>query len=104
MSRKVRESTSLLIEMMDGGAISSRSLAEACLSYMSEDEVEDMARVNEFILDEEELDEEELDEEELYEEELDEEELDEEELDEEEHEDCDSDEQDENEDDNNYNH
>jgi hypothetical protein len=89
MSRKVRESTNLLIEMMDDGALSSRSLAEACLNYMSEDEVEDMARVNEFILDEDELDEEELDEEEQTD-------------NEEEYEDYDSDEQDE--DDESYNH
>ena len=89
MSRKVKESTSLLIEMMDDGALSSRSLAEACLSYMSEDEVEDMARVNEFILDEDELDEDELDEDEQTD-------------NEEEYEDYDSDEQDE--DDEGYSH
>ena len=94
MSRKVKESTSLLIEMMDDGALSSRSLAEACLSYMSEDEVEDMARVNEFILDEDELDEDELDEDELDE--------DEQTDNEEEYEDYDSDEQDE--DDEGYSH
>lgn len=54
MGLKVRESTNLLIEMMDNGMLSPRSVAMACLGYMSEDDVSDMARSNEFIPDEDE--------------------------------------------------
>lgn len=51
-----RETTNRLLEMVDEGALDARTLALACLKYMSEDDVEDMAKANEFIaeLDEEE--------------------------------------------------
>ena len=53
-----RETTNRLLEMVDEGALDARTLALACLKYMSEDDVEDMAKANEFVaeLDEEEED------------------------------------------------
>ena len=50
MSRQI---TNLLYDMMDEGIIDPRAIAEACLSYMSERDVADMAHCNEFILDDE---------------------------------------------------
>ena len=44
-----RETTNRLLEMVDEGVLDARTLALACLKYMSEDEVEDMAKANEFI-------------------------------------------------------
>lgn len=46
-----REITNKLLEMIDGGVLDARALALACLKYMSEDDVEDMAVANEFIPD-----------------------------------------------------
>ena len=54
-----RETTNRLLEMVDEGALDARTLALACLKYMSEDVVEDMAKANEFLTDEEEDSEEE---------------------------------------------
>jgi len=51
MSRKI---TTKLLEMIDDGLLSYESVATACLSYMSEDDVADMAHCNEFIEEEEE--------------------------------------------------
>ena len=51
-----RETTNKLLEMVDDGMLDARTLALACLKYMSEDEVEDMARANEFLEDEEDED------------------------------------------------
>jgi hypothetical protein len=48
-----RETTNKLLEMVDEGLLDARTLALACLKYMSEDEVEDMAHANEFLEDEE---------------------------------------------------
>lgn len=53
-----REVTNLLLESADDGCISWRDLAEACMQYMSEDEVADMARINEFPMELEEDDDE----------------------------------------------
>lgn len=39
----VRKVTSRLFELMDEGAIDPRTVAEACLTYMSEADVADMA-------------------------------------------------------------
>ena len=39
---------------MDEGALDPRVLAEACLSYMSEADVADMARVNELLTEDDE--------------------------------------------------
>lgn len=55
-----REITNKLLEMVDEGLISKNVLIVACLKYMSEDEVKDMAEANEFILEDED-DEEDLD-------------------------------------------
>lgn len=52
-----REVTNLLLEAVNVGCISWHDLAVACLMYMSEDEVADMARINEFPTDLEEDDE-----------------------------------------------
>jgi len=54
MSRKI---TTKLLEMIDDGLLSYESVATACLSYMSEDDVADMAHCNEFIEEEEQDDE-----------------------------------------------
>lgn len=56
----VRKYTNKLLEMVDEGLIDKDALIVACLKYMSEDEVRDMAEANEFILEDEE-DEEDLD-------------------------------------------
>lgn len=46
-----RETTNKLLEMVDEGVLDARTLALACLKYMSEDDVEDMAKANEFVAD-----------------------------------------------------
>jgi hypothetical protein len=50
----MREYTSKLIAMMDEGLISAEAVAEMALAYMSEDDVKDMCRANDLLLDEEE--------------------------------------------------
>jgi len=49
----MREMTSKLIAMMDEGLISAEVVAEMALAYMSEDDVADMMRANDILLDEE---------------------------------------------------
>lgn len=46
--------TNKLLEMMDEGLVDPRDIVMAALSYMSEDAVEDMMRVNEMLYDEDE--------------------------------------------------
>jgi hypothetical protein len=53
----MREMTSKLIAMMDEGLISAEAVAEMALAYMSEDDVADMMRANDILLDEEDEDE-----------------------------------------------
>jgi hypothetical protein len=48
--------TSKLIAMMDEGLISAEAVAEMALAYMSEDDVADMMRANDILLDEEDED------------------------------------------------
>jgi hypothetical protein len=48
--------TSKLIAMMDEGLISAEAVAEMALAYMSEDDVADMMRSNDILLDEEDED------------------------------------------------
>lgn len=48
----VREATTALHELMDEGVLDARTVADACLNYMSEAEVEDMAQSNYFFGDE----------------------------------------------------
>jgi hypothetical protein len=52
----MREMTSKLIAMMDEGLISAEMVAEMALAYMSEDDVADMMRANDILLDEEDED------------------------------------------------
>ena len=52
----MREMTSKLIAMMDEGLISAEAVAEMALAYMSEDDVADMMRSNDILLDEEDED------------------------------------------------
>ena len=47
-----REYTTRLLDMMDEGWVTAKTVAEMCLAYMSEDDVADMMRAND-ILDEE---------------------------------------------------
>jgi len=54
-----RKVTNQLLEMLDEGALDPRALAEACLAYMSEGEVADMAHDNELLPDEDENEDEE---------------------------------------------
>lgn len=44
----VRDATNRIYDAMDEGILDPRAVAEACLKYMSEDEVADMAHSNEF--------------------------------------------------------
>jgi hypothetical protein len=54
MGYRTRKVTCQLLEMVDQGVIDPKVLLEACLSYMSESDVADMARINDFLEDEEE--------------------------------------------------
>jgi len=49
-----RKYTTKLLDMVDEGIIDPKAVMEAALCYMSEREVEDMMRVNDFLLEEEE--------------------------------------------------
>jgi len=44
-----REATNKLYELAEEGVVSWESIAKACLGYMSEVDVKDMAECNEFI-------------------------------------------------------
>lgn len=57
----VREATNKLIDLAEEGVLSWETIARAALSYMSEDDVADMAQCNELIEDEEEFEDEEED-------------------------------------------
>lgn len=50
----MRDTTNKILEMIDEGLLDARTVASACLKYMSEDEVTEMASMNEFLEDEEE--------------------------------------------------
>ena len=52
----MRTQTTKLLEMMDEGLISAEAVAEMALGYMSEDDVADMMRANDILLDEEDED------------------------------------------------
>jgi len=49
-----RKITNKLLEMIEEGILDPQHLAEACLKYMSEDDVADMARCNDLVFEEEE--------------------------------------------------
>jgi len=53
VEESVREATNKLIEMLDDGALDEETVAMACLKYMSEDDVKDMAESNELYNEEE---------------------------------------------------
>jgi hypothetical protein len=57
----MREMTSKLIAMMDEGLISTEAVAEMALAYMSEDDVADMMRANDILMDEDEDEDEDYD-------------------------------------------
>ena len=48
-----RKATNRLIELAEDGVLSWEDIARTALNWLSEDEVDEMARVNEFIPDEE---------------------------------------------------
>ena len=52
----MREMTSKLIAMMDEGLISAEAVAEMALAWMSEDDVAEMMRANDILLEEDEDD------------------------------------------------
>jgi|TARA_R100000501_G_C2628714_1_gene123036 hypothetical protein len=49
----VRQATDKILEMVDDGILDKDMVIMACLKYMSEDDVADMAHCNEFFLNEE---------------------------------------------------
>lgn len=49
-----RKVTNLLLTWIEDGILDPQTVLEACLSYMSEADVEDMARSNDFLPDEDE--------------------------------------------------
>lgn len=49
MSRKI---TNRLFELLDEGVLDPQFLIACCLNYMSESDIEDMARINEMLPDE----------------------------------------------------
>ncbi len=53
----VRQATDKILEMVDDGILDKDMVIMACLKYMSEDDVADMAHCNEFFLNEEDEDE-----------------------------------------------
>ena len=55
----MREATNRILELVEEGLLDRDTVIMACLKYMSEDDVADMAHANEFFLDEDEEDEEE---------------------------------------------
>jgi hypothetical protein len=52
-----RKSTRLLLEMVQEGLLDKDTVIRACLNYMSEDDVDDMARSNDFFAFEDDLEE-----------------------------------------------
>jgi len=56
-----RKATNKILEMVEEGLLNKDTVIMACLKYMSEDDVADMAHANEFFSDEEEETEEESD-------------------------------------------
>jgi hypothetical protein len=58
--RKSREATNKVLKMVEEGLLDRDTVIMACVKYMSEDDVAEMARINEFFdLDEDEDDDEE---------------------------------------------
>jgi len=57
MNYNVRKVTNQLLEDVDNGLLTYEQIAKACLSYMSEDDVKEMAEANELIYEDEDNDE-----------------------------------------------
>ena len=57
----MREATNRILELVEEGLLDRDAVIMACLKYMSEDDVADMAHANEFFLDEDEDEEEDED-------------------------------------------
>lgn len=55
---KTREATERILELVEEGLLDKDTVIMACLKYMSEDDVADMARINEFFLYEDECEDE----------------------------------------------
>jgi hypothetical protein len=49
---EAREKTNKLLEMIEHGLLKADHVVHCCLSYMSEDDVADMAHCNELIMEE----------------------------------------------------
>lgn len=56
MSSKPREYTEKILEAVEEGMLDKDNVIMACLKYMSEDDVKDMAHCNEFFNEEDESD------------------------------------------------
>jgi hypothetical protein len=52
----VRQATEKVLEMVEEGILDKDTVIMSCLKYMSEDDVADMAQMNEFFINEEEED------------------------------------------------
>ena len=52
--KSTRKVTNQLLQLVEDGILDTQAVMEACLKYMSEDDVADMAHCNELILEEEE--------------------------------------------------
>jgi hypothetical protein len=52
----VRQATNRVLEMVEEGVLDKDTVIMSCLKYMSEDDVADMAQMNEFFYDDEESD------------------------------------------------
>ena len=52
----VRQATEKVLEMVEEGILDKDTVIMSCLKYMSEDDVADMAQMNEFFINEEEDD------------------------------------------------
>jgi len=50
----MRKYTTMIMDMMDEGVIDPKAVADMCLAYMSESEVEDMCRDNDLLPEEDE--------------------------------------------------
>jgi len=50
----VRQATNRVLEMVEEGILDKDTVIMSCLKYMSEDDVADMAQMNEFFINEEE--------------------------------------------------
>jgi hypothetical protein len=74
IQKSARQYTNKLLEMVENGLLDKDQVILACVKYMSEDDVAEMMRINEMLIDAEEDNDEEEDDLDDLEEELDEEE------------------------------